>query len=564
MREFDDAVREMREEALKLAEVAGVIPKDGFESMPEDQVDPVQKAEDWLKKFEGTNTRPTVDEVYQVAIPILLKLNGLRLEEFKKRLSVLTRIRKSAFDEEVRKKKPKEEGSLGGTAMEFEEVLPWESPVDGAALFDEIEETLKRFMIMPDHAAAAIVLWVAFSHSIDFFRVSPILAITSPEMRCGKTTLLSIITQLVPKPLASSNISGPALFRSIEKWSPTLIVDEADSFLRDDEALRGIFNSGHTRTTAYVIRTVGDDHEPRRFRTWGAKAVALIGKLPATMTDRSVVIPLQRKSKERIERLREGHSVLFSILRRKLSRWVQDNSSKLKEANPEVPENLNDRAQDNWRPLLTIADAAGEIWQEKARRTAEKLSGEIGGGGLGVQLLADIREVISGKYEADQFIHSSMANEEKFFSSVLLEEVLKLEERPWAEAYKGKGLTVNRMAHLLEPYGIRSQQIRIGSASKKGYLRESFEDAFSRYLPVLAPQRETQKQNNNNDGLSKLQNETRKTDVSFQKARIHNNDAGCFDVSLQKGVDRELSPMESKNDPSGGGTFQQIEEADLL
>jgi type I restriction enzyme S subunit len=33
---------------------------------------------------------------------------------------------------------------------------------------------------------------------------------------------------------------------------------------------------------AFVIRTVGDGHEPRRFSTWGAKAIALIGKLPDT------------------------------------------------------------------------------------------------------------------------------------------------------------------------------------------------------------------------------------------------------------------------------------------
>ena len=69
-----------------------------------------------------------------------------------------------------------------------------------------------------------------------------------------------------------------------------MLIDEADSFLRNSDELRGVLNSGHTRDSAFVIRTVGEDHEPRRFSTWGAKAIALIGKLPDTLADRSIEV----------------------------------------------------------------------------------------------------------------------------------------------------------------------------------------------------------------------------------------------------------------------------------
>lgn len=45
-------------------------------------------------------------------------------------------------------------------------------------------------------------------------------------------------------------------------WKPTMLIDEADTFLCDNDELRGVLNTGHTRATAYVIRTVGEDHEP--------------------------------------------------------------------------------------------------------------------------------------------------------------------------------------------------------------------------------------------------------------------------------------------------------------
>ena len=79
---------------------------------------------------------------------------------------------------------------------------------------------------------------------------------------------------------------------------PTLLIDEADSFLKDNEEMRGILNSGHTKTAAYVIRNVevGGEHKPTRFSTWAPKAIATIRALADTLEDRSIVVTLQRKS----------------------------------------------------------------------------------------------------------------------------------------------------------------------------------------------------------------------------------------------------------------------------
>ena len=54
-----------------------------------------------------------------------------------------------------------------------------------------------------------------------------------------------------------------------------------------------------------------------------------------------------------------------------------------------MPIELNDRAADNWRPLLAIADLAGGEWPQLAREAALILSGEAQDGAINVELLKD-------------------------------------------------------------------------------------------------------------------------------------------------------------------------------
>src|ERR1043166_9648838 len=49
--------------------------------------------------------------------------------------------------------------------------------------------------------------------------------------------------ELVNRPVVAANISSPAFFRVIEETRPTLLIDEADTFLRGSDELRGILNA---------------------------------------------------------------------------------------------------------------------------------------------------------------------------------------------------------------------------------------------------------------------------------------------------------------------------------
>lgn len=162
----------------------------------------------------------------------------------------------ATLDKEVEKFRPQ---NVNDKNEKSDDVFPiielWTESVKAEELLQELSSTFKRFAILPEHSDTVLALWVIFTWLIDSVGVSPILAISSPEKRCGKTTVISILGNLVCKPILASNISAAALFRTVELWKPTIIIDEADTFIRDSDELRGIINSGHTRHTAYVIRT---------------------------------------------------------------------------------------------------------------------------------------------------------------------------------------------------------------------------------------------------------------------------------------------------------------------
>ncbi len=250
---------------------------------------------------------------------------------------------------------------LHGHAIALTDPEPWPDPVTGEEVLAELVRTLTQYVALHEGAATALALWITHAHAHDAFQISPILAVTSPEKRCGKTTLLELISSLVPRPLPSSSITAASLFRAVDRFEPTLLIDEADTFLKDREELRGILNSGHRRTLAKIVRTVGDQHEARLFSTWAPKAIALIGKLPDTLADRSIEVRMQRRTEdEHVERLRLDRLDELEPLRRRIWTWAQKNQEQLQAADPSLPDGLHDRARDNWRPLVSVADLAPE------------------------------------------------------------------------------------------------------------------------------------------------------------------------------------------------------------
>ena len=274
---------------------------------------------------------------------------------------------------------------------------PFPDPVDGLQLLDELRNEFRRYLSLPNHSAETVALWVIHTFAHDLADKSPILAVTSPTKRCGKTTMLTLLETLCARPVGSSNLTPAIMFRLIDAEKPTLLIDEADTFLRDNQELRGVLNSGFSRgAMAVILRVVNG--RTTRFSTWAPKAIACIGKLPDTLHDRAIEVRMQRKrAHERLARMRDTDPETFVVLTSKIWRWVTDKTVSLRAARPEIPSVLDDRACDKWTPLLAIADIAGGHWPTTARAAATALSITTEGrdDSKPAMLLADLRDIFA-------------------------------------------------------------------------------------------------------------------------------------------------------------------------
>jgi len=253
-------------------------------------------------------------------------------------------VRVATLDKVVREKRSADDDA---ETLPHWNVEPSAQPVDGAALLKNLRQVFRRYIYLPQGADIALSLWVLHAWTMDAGEISPFMVLVSPTKRCGKTSVLILLLYLTPKSELASNISPSALFRYIEAIRPTLIVDEADTFVKDNEELRGILNSGHTKVAANIIRNVevNGQYKPRRFSTWAPKAIATIRALADTLEDRSIIVQLQRKPPgAKVERLRRRDNERFAALRSNAARWAEDNFDKLADPDPQMPEALTRRA----------------------------------------------------------------------------------------------------------------------------------------------------------------------------------------------------------------------------
>lgn len=425
---------------------------------------------------EYTANRPSVEpngdrSADEKTIIALAELNELAYQKCRRQKAKDFDIPVAELDKLVRKRRARAEQE--NEELPHWKVEPWDTEVSAAELLTDIEKEFCHYIVLPPGAGVALALWTLHAWTADAGDISPFIVLVSPTKRCGKTNVLIILMYLTPRSELASNISPSALFRYIQDVGPTLLIDEFDSFGKDNEEMRGILNSGHTKAAAYVIRNVevNGEHKPRRFSTWAPKAIATIRTIADTLEDRAVIVTLQRKPPTAtVARLRKRDNEVFATLRQRAARWARDNFPKLTDPDPRIPEVLNDRAADNWRPLLAIADLAGGKWPGKAREAACLLSGEGHDDAVNVELLADTRRAFG---DADVIRSEDM-----------VERLVADPERPWAEWNKGKPLTQRQLAKLLKPFKIISETVHpAGQSHGRGYKRAWFEAAWEAYLP---------------------------------------------------------------------------------
>jgi hypothetical protein len=394
----------------------------------------------------------------------------------------------NALDGAVRKRQEESTRTSAGTAaVRLPDIEPWPEAVEAAAVFRELCRCIRCHVVLGTARLIGVAFWVLHVHFLSIATYCPRLSVSSPRMRCGKTTLLRVIGELTPRPLNGENMSPAVLYHLAERLQPCFLLDEIDNQLAasnpDRKALLGLINSGHERN-GKVWRMSGEGAAmvPVAYKTFSPMALAGIGRLSGPTGDRCIHIPLERRLPgERAERFDYENLQPLHDCRAKLARLALDTLDTAKAARPVLPAVLNDRQVDNWRLAFRIAEVAGRGWPAMLRKAAISLSqGSDDEDDQAVQLLADCRAV----HDAVVF------NFDGWIKSIsLLAELRLMEERPWNTYGRSeKPMTAAQLARLLRLFGIRSADHDFAARPNrdvvKGYEWRKFEDAWRRYVPV--------------------------------------------------------------------------------
>jgi Protein of unknown function (DUF3631) len=477
----------------------------------------------------STGQMPNDDEVDRVVeIERLAALEPISYELARVEAAKRLGLRMSVLDTVVAKKRRElgldtsDNNDGQGRAVKIVDALLWPEYVSGDMVATALAAAAKNYVAVPDAVADTLALYALHTWVVNESNISPRLAVTSPTKGCGKTTVLRFLDKVVRRPKRAGSISPPALFRAIEMFQPTILLDETEKYVEHGSDLHALLNEGHCKG-ATVLRVLGEKLELREFSVFGAVAFARNGRLPDDLEQRSIVLEMQRRRPdEELAELREDRCEHLQQLARMCARWADDYAGELGDADPDMGGLVN-RTADNWRPLFAIADLIGEDWPVRIREAAVALAPrEIES--TGPMLLTDIR------------LAFDVANTDRLASTATCEALVAMEGRPWAEWKGGKPLSPNQLARLLKPFRVAPDSVRIGGRTPKGYHRHQFEGLWERYLAsdgIYEPQHRNKANEVGTSGG--FQRATHECDVAVQKYEKPPSNRLCFGVAVQKG-----------------------------
>jgi hypothetical protein len=261
---------------------------------------------------------------------------------------------------------------------------------DPVRVFRHLCETIARFIDFPEAEAAGITatlaLWVILTYLFPAWPAIPYLYIGGP-LNSGKTRVFEVLSRIVFRPLGSSNMTAPALFRTLHDRGGTLLMDEAERLREttpDAGELRSILLAGYKRGgKATRLEPCGDSFRAIEFDCYGPKAIACIGGLPPALMSRCIPVTMFRaapgslKPRQRVD----ADPELWARLRDELHALALGplGMAATSLAAREDVCSLGGRDYELWHPILALASmiedggAVGlvELVQEYAARVTE-------------------------------------------------------------------------------------------------------------------------------------------------------------------------------------------------
>ncbi len=245
--------------------------------------------------------------------------------------------------------------------------------LDGASAPHPIEvfqRLCQRFAYFLDFApgsaegtTATLALWCVLTYVYQAWSAVPYLHVGGP-LGSGKSRLFDVLYRLAFRALATSNLTAPALFRTLHDRGGTLLFDEAERLKQttpDQQEILSMFLAGYRRGgQATRLEPVGDSYRPVCFDVYAPKALACIAGLPPALASRCIPVMMFRagpnspKPTRRIDADPEG----WQRLRDDLHVLTLEHGAAWLDLARRVnvcPSGISGRAAELWQPLLALA-----------------------------------------------------------------------------------------------------------------------------------------------------------------------------------------------------------------
>ena len=186
------------------------------------------------------------------------------------------------------------------------ERLPWLSftvPLNydsETQLLDDLKKFFEAHLDVPDERLFDIyATFTLATYRLEDWSVVPYLMFLGP-LASGKTRALECLHRLCYRAIMAGSISAAALFRSVEAWHPTLLLDETEIYTREQfMEVRALLNAGY-RKGQYAIRIIGSEQGTPKiglFDVFGFKALAGTKALVGTLQSRCIVTNMSKATK---------------------------------------------------------------------------------------------------------------------------------------------------------------------------------------------------------------------------------------------------------------------------
>lgn len=335
--------------------------------------------------------------------------------------------------------------------------LAGESPPTPAAVFQRIAAKIAHYIDLPrDQAAgttATLALWSMLSYCFGAWDAVPYLFVGG-ALGTGKSRVFDVLARLVFRPLPSSNVTAPALFRSLHMLGGTTLLDEAerlkDTRSPDVAELLSMLLAGYKRGgQATRLEPIGDSFRPVAFDVYGPKALACIAGLPPALASRAIEVTMFRAApaSDKPRRRVDDDAGEWQSIRDDLHALALEHGATFL-AMPDrrdICPAMAGRSYELWQPLLAVAE-----WVE-----ADDMDG----------LLAIVRDhamqtIDRGQDDqtpdVDELLLRTLANELRGGAAPTPKDVLESVER--AEQTTFAKWTARTLSNRLTRYGLRTSR----------------------------------------------------------------------------------------------------------